>query len=241
MGAAAERLTSLVGSKDRYDIPYSELRAAQIEAMNERLQERKGAIKLLGHRAKEAELTEVRSHEEVVPLLLPHTAYKSYPESWLAQKRWDRLSQMAGHRLHLSRGAGGKLSDAMTWTAGSRSSRRAGIIRVLLERHDRQVRHARRLPERTWNGAGRRRSPRIRGDRASSPRGTGACSAWRPIAHVPRNLATGEAYTAALQDPKFRAFHLSRAAHHRRRAHADGRAAQGDCGRHGQTRRHPGV
>ena len=93
MSEAVERLTRLVQAEDRYDIPFAALRDAQIQAMNERLQERKGQIKLVGHRAQEAGIAAVRSHEEAVRLLLPHTAYKSYPEGWLAQKRWDRLSK----------------------------------------------------------------------------------------------------------------------------------------------------
>jgi hypothetical protein len=31
-----------------------------------------------------------------VPLLLPHTAYKSYPESFLTEKKWDRLTKWLG-------------------------------------------------------------------------------------------------------------------------------------------------
>ncbi|MGE3693461.1 MAG: hypothetical protein AB7F98_18955, partial [Novosphingobium sp.] len=93
MGAAADKLTELVGSDDRYDIPVADLRAAQVEAMNERFQERRDKIKLLGHRASEANLAEVRSFEDVVQLLFPHTAYKSYPESFLMDERWDRLSR----------------------------------------------------------------------------------------------------------------------------------------------------
>src|SRR6267142_923602 len=93
MGEAVERLTRLVEAQDRFNIRFAQLRAAQIEAMNERFQERKDQIKLVGHRAREAGVAEVRSHEEVVKLLLPHTAYKSYPESWLMLQRWDRLSK----------------------------------------------------------------------------------------------------------------------------------------------------
>src|SRR5579862_3477118 len=93
MGSTVERLTGLVGAENRYDLAFPELRDAQVAAMNERFQERKERIKLVGHRAKEAGISEVHSHEEVVQLLLPHTAYKSYPESWLAGKRWDRLSK----------------------------------------------------------------------------------------------------------------------------------------------------
>ena len=68
MGEAVERLTRLVESKDRYDIPFAQLRGAQIGAMNERFQERKGEIKLVGHRGREAGISEVRSHEEAVRL-----------------------------------------------------------------------------------------------------------------------------------------------------------------------------
>lgn len=60
MGEAADRLTGLVSSEDRFNIPNAELRAVQIEALNERFQENKGTIKLLAHRAREAGLSEVR-------------------------------------------------------------------------------------------------------------------------------------------------------------------------------------
>src|SRR5690242_5721147 len=123
MGKAVERLTGLVGSEGRYDIPFTELREAQVAAMNERFQERSNLIKLVGHRAREAGVTAVRSHEEVVKLLLPHTAYKSYPENWLVQERWDRLSRwldtVSSHRVPVEKvsqagdvdGWIGKLSD----------------------------------------------------------------------------------------------------------------------------------
>ncbi|MFT3968400.1 MAG: hypothetical protein QM690_21230, partial [Sphingobium sp.] len=38
-------------------------------------------------------IAEVRSPEDMVRLMLPHTAYKSYPENWLREERWDRLSK----------------------------------------------------------------------------------------------------------------------------------------------------
>src|SRR5438552_10693745 len=92
-GSAVEKLTSLVHAPDRYNYSPDELRATQIEAINERFQDRKDRIKLLGHRAEEANISEVRSLEEVVPLLFPHTAYKSYPEGGLMQERRDRLDK----------------------------------------------------------------------------------------------------------------------------------------------------
>ncbi|CAN7599761.1 hypothetical protein LJR225_004517 [Phenylobacterium sp. LjRoot225] len=96
MGAAVERLTGLVSDEHRFEIPASELRATQIEAMNERFQERKDSIKLLSHRAKEAGISEVRSMDDMVPLLFPHTAYKSYPEGWLMDEKWDRMTKWLG-------------------------------------------------------------------------------------------------------------------------------------------------
>ena len=93
MGSAVEQLTSLVTSGDRYDIPHAELRAKQVEAVNERLQERKDKIKLLAHRMKQAELKEIRSLEDIPGVLFPHTAYKSYPESFLLDEKWDKMGK----------------------------------------------------------------------------------------------------------------------------------------------------
>ncbi len=92
MGNAAERLTRLASAEDRFDIPYADLRDVQIEAVNERFQERKDQIKLVGLRAKEAGLSKVRDPADMAQLLLPHTAYKSYPEGWLREERWDRFA-----------------------------------------------------------------------------------------------------------------------------------------------------
>ncbi len=204
MGEAVERLTRLVEAKDRYNIPFTELRDTQIGAMNERFQERKGEIKLVGHRAREAGITEVRSHEEVVKLLLPHTAYKSYPESWLAQKRWDRLSKwldtVSTHRV-----AVGKVSDADEvddWIDAlakngcfvSCSSGTTGKSAMLVaSRKDMDWCKTEAVATYSWgSGVKPAQDRRIFG--------------MAPIAHVARNLATGEAYTAALQDPNYERF-----------------------------------
>jgi hypothetical protein len=96
VGRAVERLTSLVRADERFAIPFSELRDLQVEAMNDHFQERKERIKLLAFRAKEAGIEEVRSREESVALLFPHTAYKSYPESFLSEQKWDRLGKWLG-------------------------------------------------------------------------------------------------------------------------------------------------
>jgi hypothetical protein len=96
MGAAADRLTGLVCSPERFNYSAAEVRATQIEALNERFHERKHCLKLLAHRAEEAGTGEIRSIEDMVPLLFPHTAYKSYPESFLMDEKWDRLTKWLG-------------------------------------------------------------------------------------------------------------------------------------------------
>ena len=96
MGAAADKLTGKVRADDRFDYSAADIRETQIAALNERFQERKDVLKLLGHRAEEAGTTEIRSVEDMVPLLFPHTAYKSYPESFLMDERWDRLTKWLG-------------------------------------------------------------------------------------------------------------------------------------------------
>ncbi|MBU6267323.1 MAG: hypothetical protein KGN34_07275 [Sphingomonadales bacterium] len=93
---ALEQLTGKVESADRFDYDAQDIRALQVQALNERFQDRVGRIKLLKHRAEEAEITEITSLDDMVPLLFPHTAYKSYPESFLFEQKWDRLTKWLG-------------------------------------------------------------------------------------------------------------------------------------------------
>ncbi len=93
---ALPNIAELVGHIEGYtghDLTYAEVRDKQIAAMNERLQQRREDIKLVAFRAEEAGIDEITCLEDVVPLLLPHTAYKSYPEKFLIDKRWDKLTK----------------------------------------------------------------------------------------------------------------------------------------------------
>lgn len=96
MSSAIETLTRLADADDRFDYSAAELRETQVAAVEERFQERKERIKLLGHRAREAGVSTIRGREDMVPLLFPHTAYKSYPESFLTEEKWDRLGKWLG-------------------------------------------------------------------------------------------------------------------------------------------------
>ncbi|MEJ5976291.1 hypothetical protein WG901_06575 [Novosphingobium sp. PS1R-30] len=96
MGEVAESLLKHMPDASGFDIPFAELRDRQVAAMNERFQEQVGRIKLVKLRAQDADVTEIAKLEDVIPLLLPHTAYKSYPESFLTEKKWDRLTKWLG-------------------------------------------------------------------------------------------------------------------------------------------------
>jgi hypothetical protein len=231
MGEAVQKLTRLVEADNRYDIPFASLRDAQINAMNERFQERRGQIKLVGHRASEAGIDQVGSFEEVVQLLLPHTAYKSYPESWLAQKRWDRLSKwldtVSAHRVPIDQATGAPtggptsaaspsaaagsavsattdatVNDVDSWidrlarsgsfvSCSSGTTGKSAMLVASAQDMDWCRREA--IAAYSWgSGVKPNRDRRMFGMAA--------------VAQVPRNLATGEAYIAALQDPQYERF-----------------------------------
>ena len=202
---AVERLTRLVDAPDRFEHAAADLRATQIEAMNERFQDRVSKIKLLKHRAEEAGVTEIRSLEDAVPLLLPHTAYKSYPESFLMDERWDKLGKwldsVSTHRVPPIDKA--EIRDVDHWIEKlqesghfvSCSSGTTGKSAMLVASQADMEWCKREAPQAyAWgSGVPLDRSRRIFG--------------LAPVATVPRNLATGEAYTAALQDPNSERFH----------------------------------
>jgi hypothetical protein len=204
MSEAVERLTRLVEAKDRYDIPFADLRKAQIEAMNERFQERKGQIKLVAHRAGEAGVTEVRNHEDVAKLLLPHTAYKSYPESWLTGKRWDRLSKwldtVSTHRVPVAKVADAaeiddwvdKLADNGFFVSCSSGTTGKSAMLVASQK-DMDWCKKEAVATYSWGS----------GIKPAQDRRMFGMAA---VAHVARNAATGEAYVAALQDPAYERF-----------------------------------
>lgn len=91
--SAADRLLALGASENPYDYDYFEIVEQQIEALNERFQQRVSQIKLLQNRAETGKISEIRAMQDAVPLLFAHTAYKSYPESWLLGQKWTNLSR----------------------------------------------------------------------------------------------------------------------------------------------------
>ena len=199
MGAAAERLTGMVRASDRFSHSHAELRAAQVEAADERFQERRGSLKLLGFRAQEAKLERVRGLEDIVPLLFPHTAYKSYPESWLVNEKWDRLIQWLGtiSPYPIQKIETSDIRDVDDWVerlqaAGhfiSCSSGTTGKSAMLIaSQRDMDWTQVDTVNAFSWgSGVTPARDRRMMG--------------LAPTAHVPKNVITGEAQAAAFGDP----------------------------------------
>jgi hypothetical protein len=96
MTTAVERLTRLVADPSRHDFPLANLLPVQIAAANERLAQHRAAIAQVRNRAEATGIGEIRQPADLPPLLFAHTAYKSYPESWLSNARWAQLCKWLG-------------------------------------------------------------------------------------------------------------------------------------------------
>ncbi|MGH3248410.1 MAG: hypothetical protein ACRDOI_19710 [Trebonia sp.] len=206
MSSAIEKLMGLVAADDRFDYSAAELRETQVAALDERFQERKDRIKLLGHRAREAGTAEIRGPEDMVPLLFPHTVYKSYPESFLIEERWDRLGKWLGtvsphpiSSIEIS-----DIVDIDDWIERlqarghyvSCSSGTTGKSAMLLA-SDKDMEWSRKdtVNVFSWgSGVQPARDRRMMG--------------LAPTAAVPKNLVIGEAQQAAFGDPAKQRFRL---------------------------------
>ena len=206
MSSAIEKLMRLASAEDRFDYSAAELRETQVAALDERFQERKDRIKLLGHRAREAGTTEIRGREDMVPLLFPHTVYKSYPESFLIEERWDRLGKWLGtvSPYPISSIEISDITDIDDWVERLRakghyvscSSGTTGKSAMLLA-SDRDMDWSRTdtVNVFSWgSGVQPTRDRRMMG--------------LAPTAAVPKNLVIGEAQQAAFGDPAKERFRL---------------------------------
>src|SRR5918999_4874660 len=88
------QLLDLVADPDAaYDQPAGDLAPARLRAADELFQERRLQIPLLAKRADEAGIDKIEDFGDLVPLLFAHTVYKSYPQSFYDNGRWDRMPQ----------------------------------------------------------------------------------------------------------------------------------------------------
>ncbi len=85
-----------IGLIDAFTMPSEELEPLQLRAAQEIFSVRRSQIAVLDRRARDADIEEIRTIEDIVPLLFSHTTYKSYPMSFVTDGRWDRLLRWFG-------------------------------------------------------------------------------------------------------------------------------------------------
>jgi hypothetical protein len=90
---ACDTLTGFIDEHRPYERSRSELEPLWLAAANERLAQQRQRIPVLGRLADERGVDEIRSLEDVVPLLFAHSNYKSYPETFIARNRWDLMNR----------------------------------------------------------------------------------------------------------------------------------------------------
>ena len=73
------------------------------ERLDARFKELRQQVPVLKQRADDEGITEIARREDMIPLLFPHTTYKSYPESLIAKGQWAQLNRwldsLSAHRV----------------------------------------------------------------------------------------------------------------------------------------------
>lgn len=78
---------------DSYNLSIEELETFQIKAMNRRFQDLRHKIPVLSNMADIQKVDSINTINDIVPLLFPHTTYKSYPFSALESGDFKRLTK----------------------------------------------------------------------------------------------------------------------------------------------------
>ncbi|MDB5686535.1 MAG: hypothetical protein JWR77_1124 [Rhizorhabdus sp.] len=89
---AADQLIAYAKTADPFRNAPDGLAELQLAAIRERFADRRQQIRTLDKRAKETGITEIRTLDDVVPLLFAHTNYKSYPEAFIDAGQWKHMS-----------------------------------------------------------------------------------------------------------------------------------------------------
>lgn len=90
---ALDTLRARWSEADPYDYRLEDLRELQLAAATERLRACRAVIPVLDRRAGEAGVDEVTDPAHLVPLLLSHASYKSYPRAFVTRGKWAGLGR----------------------------------------------------------------------------------------------------------------------------------------------------
>src|SRR4051812_4450502 len=96
MTSPRAQLLEMLNLQDPFSFPRERLEPLQLAAAREVFAHQRGRIPVLGNIASEAGVDEIRTLDDLVPLLLSHTTYKSYAQSFIQKGQWDRMSTWLG-------------------------------------------------------------------------------------------------------------------------------------------------
>lgn len=83
-------------AREFYSIPWPLLREIQLSAAQQRFSSLLTRIPMLTQLAEEQRIDQIRRLEDLAPLLVPHSAFKSYPLSIVENNQFDRLTRWLG-------------------------------------------------------------------------------------------------------------------------------------------------
>ena len=95
LSALAERPETIIelNKEELYGLTLEEQREVQLAGVARRFTDLVNRIAVLRRLAEEQNIGEIRAIEDVAPLLIPHSALKSYPMSVLERSQFDRLTR----------------------------------------------------------------------------------------------------------------------------------------------------
>ncbi len=96
MSSAIQQLMSFKDTADPFNHATKDVLGLQVKAAQEYFAEKREQVPVLERRAKETDTVKIQKLEDIVPVLLAHTTYKSYPLSFIKKGQWDRMLQWLG-------------------------------------------------------------------------------------------------------------------------------------------------
>ena len=96
MTSARQVLMDLIHEPNCFTMKQSDLVPLQIEAARELFAERRAQLPILDRRAREMGVTSIDEIDDLIPLLFSHTSFKSYPNSFIQNGQWDRMTKWLG-------------------------------------------------------------------------------------------------------------------------------------------------
>lgn len=93
MTAAYETLMGLVETPASFQMDRRDLETLWLQAANERLAQQRQRIPVLARHVEDLGIDEIRSFDDLVPLLFAHSTYKSYPEIFVSKGRWYQMNR----------------------------------------------------------------------------------------------------------------------------------------------------